>query len=404
MTRLNYPDGGTEAWLVVFGGWCALFCTFGLINCVGVFQQYYTTGPLKDYSSSTVSWITSTQVFVMIFCGGVFGRLFDNYGPCWLLRGGTIAYALGLVIVSFASEFYQIFIAQALVSSIGSSAIFNSCTSSVLTWFFQRRALALGIMTSGASFGGVVLPIMMKNLIEHTGFPWMMRIMALGFLLLLSLTCLTVKSWLPPRPRPFRMKEYVAGLCNQPMALTTAAFFLFMSGMFLPFNYILLQAESVGIASELVTYLLPIMNAASVLGRIVPGALADVFGRYNVIITLTLVSALSCLTIWIPAKGTPGIVAFAILFGFSSGGYISLCPSIVAQISDIGEIGTRVGIAFAIQALGALIGSPIGGAIDSKQGGNFTGMQIFCGCSMLASTCLFVAARYVQSGFKLVKI
>ncbi len=42
----DFPDGGREAWLVVFGGWCALFCTFGLINCVGVFQQYYVAQPV----------------------------------------------------------------------------------------------------------------------------------------------------------------------------------------------------------------------------------------------------------------------------------------------------------------------------------------------------------------------
>ena len=25
----DFPDGGWQAWLVVFGGWCGLFCTFG---------------------------------------------------------------------------------------------------------------------------------------------------------------------------------------------------------------------------------------------------------------------------------------------------------------------------------------------------------------------------------------
>jgi len=29
----DYPDGGFEAWLVVFGGFCAVFCGFGWINC-----------------------------------------------------------------------------------------------------------------------------------------------------------------------------------------------------------------------------------------------------------------------------------------------------------------------------------------------------------------------------------
>ena len=29
----SYPDGGIEAWTVVFGGFCALFVSFGRINC-----------------------------------------------------------------------------------------------------------------------------------------------------------------------------------------------------------------------------------------------------------------------------------------------------------------------------------------------------------------------------------
>lgn len=61
----DFPDGGREAWLVVFGGFLALFCSFGLVNCIGVFQQYYVNGPLSDYSESTISWIPSLQVFVV---------------------------------------------------------------------------------------------------------------------------------------------------------------------------------------------------------------------------------------------------------------------------------------------------------------------------------------------------
>lgn len=71
MAPADFPDGGFEAWLVVFGGWCALFCTFGLVNCVGVFQKYYVSGPLRDYDSSAVSWITSVEVFFMVFCGAI---------------------------------------------------------------------------------------------------------------------------------------------------------------------------------------------------------------------------------------------------------------------------------------------------------------------------------------------
>ncbi len=61
----DFPDGGREAWLVVFGGFLALFCSFGLVNCIGVFQQYYVEGPLSNYSESEVSWIPSLHVFVV---------------------------------------------------------------------------------------------------------------------------------------------------------------------------------------------------------------------------------------------------------------------------------------------------------------------------------------------------
>ncbi len=29
----DFPDGGFQAWLVVMGGFCAVFCSFGWINC-----------------------------------------------------------------------------------------------------------------------------------------------------------------------------------------------------------------------------------------------------------------------------------------------------------------------------------------------------------------------------------
>jgi hypothetical protein len=77
----SFPDGGWEAWLVVSGAFCVMFCSFGWVNCkqapvsslvgtdgmkgIGVFQAYYQTNQLKHLSPSTVSWITSLEVFTM---------------------------------------------------------------------------------------------------------------------------------------------------------------------------------------------------------------------------------------------------------------------------------------------------------------------------------------------------
>ena len=75
-------------------------------------------------------------------------------------------------------------------------------------------------------------------------------------------------------------------------------------------------------------------------------------------------------------------------------------PSLVAQISPIREIGVRSGTFFLVISFAGLTGNPIGGALIQKDGGGFLYLQIFCGATMLAATFVYVAARWVQVGFK----
>lgn len=193
------------------------------------------------------------------------GRVFDNHGPDWLLRVGALVYVGGLVLLSFADKYYQLFLAQGVMASIGSGVVFHSSTATVLRTFSSRpsqQALAIGIMTSGASICGIVLPIMMTELVNQVGLPWMIRIVALTFMCLLFITCLFVKLASPSKKVSFEIRDYFQKLRDWPLALTSIAFFFFMMGMLLPFNYILLQAKSAGASPVLLTYLLPILNGA----------------------------------------------------------------------------------------------------------------------------------------------
>lgn len=57
----EFPEGGTRAWLTVAGGWACLFVSFGWVNCVGIFQDYYESHQLAEYSSSEIAWIPALQ-------------------------------------------------------------------------------------------------------------------------------------------------------------------------------------------------------------------------------------------------------------------------------------------------------------------------------------------------------
>ena len=61
MDPKSFPEGGGKAWLTVAGAAACLFVSFGWVNCVGVFQDYYQTHQLKQYTPSDISWIPSLQ-------------------------------------------------------------------------------------------------------------------------------------------------------------------------------------------------------------------------------------------------------------------------------------------------------------------------------------------------------
>jgi MFS family permease len=54
-------------------------------------------------------------------------------------------------------------------------------------------------------------------------------------------------------------------------------------GLFMPFFYLPSFAVSQGMSSQLASYIVAILNAASFFGRVVPGVLGDKLGRLNML-------------------------------------------------------------------------------------------------------------------------
>ena len=67
---------------------------------------------------------------------------------------------------------YQFILAQGICSPLGTSMIFYPAMSTITTWFFQKRGFAFGIIASGSSLGGVILPILVQRLNDEVGFGW----------------------------------------------------------------------------------------------------------------------------------------------------------------------------------------------------------------------------------------
>lgn len=71
--KADYPEGGTRAWLVVLGAWCAMAPAMGFLNTLAILQAWISEHELPEYSDSKLGWIFSCYSFFLYFCGAQIG-------------------------------------------------------------------------------------------------------------------------------------------------------------------------------------------------------------------------------------------------------------------------------------------------------------------------------------------
>lgn len=267
-------------------------------------------------------------------------------------------------------------------------------------WFNKSRGAAFGIMFTGSSLGGIVFPIMVSRLINDVGFPWAMRTCGFLILALLVVANLTVKAFVPPTPRPVAAAQLLKPLKETDFLFVAAGLFLFGYGFFIPINYLPTQALSAGMSTSLTQYLVAILNAGSLFGRLIAGFLADKIGRYNMFIVVSYSSGIWILALWLPANSEASIIAFAVLFGGFSGVFVSLITPMVMEISPFAELGFRVGIIQFSIAVAGMTANPIAGAILDGASG-WTDVKIFSGVICIAGTVFVQVVRVRRAGWNI---
>ncbi|KAJ3782744.1 MFS general substrate transporter [Lentinula aff. detonsa] len=399
---VTFPEGGLQAWLTVMGGWMIVFCTFGAIQSFGVYQDYYTRISLSDQSPSHISWIGSVQIFFLFSGGIISGKLFDDGWFRGLLLSGSLIYLVSSFLLSLAQphHYYQNFLAQGVGMGIGMGIIFLPTLSVTAHYFKRKRGLVMGIILSGSSVGAVVYPIMINHLFNgSSGFAWGVRAVSFLDLGLLVFANLIMKTRLPPRNKDPNAKPVNtrAILTDTPFWIALFGILLAFWGLFVPFFYIQTFAVTHNLPGFLQTYALSILNAAGFFGRTLPMFISDIYGPLNVIIPITLISG--CLVFaFLGATNVGGMLAFAILYGFFSGGFVSLSAPTAASFSqDIGEVGTRLGLMTFVSSFGLLTGNPISGAILHPPEYIWIRPVVFSAVTVLGGVLFLLIARQIQA-------
>ncbi|KAL6815271.1 MFS general substrate transporter [Trichoderma sp. SZMC 28013] len=389
----SVSNGRLDAWLQVLGSWAVLSLSWGLVNSFGVFQTFYEQQLLQSYSPSAISWIGSLQGALLNWVGFISGPLFDAGYLRVQLMTGSFLIVFAQFMTSISTKYYQILLAQGICAGIGMGIIVLPATAVLAQYFQKRRALAIGLSSTGSPLGGIIFSIIFSKLQPIIGFGWATRV--IGFILLgLSAIPIAFMHYhtQPVGVRPLIDKTAVRDLPF--IFMTFGAFFAFLT-LYIAFFYLELfyqQLNNPGL--EFGPYIVTMLNIGSIFGRIVPNFLADKFGSLNVITLCCLASAI-VLFGWFGLHNLVGVIFFALLYGLFSGSLVSLLPSCIITLSpDIKYIGTRMGMSFSFAGISLLIGTPIAGAILGN-GLHFrwVGLIAYSATGLMIGFCCFGASR-----------
>lgn len=285
-------------------------------------------------------------------------------------------------------------LAQGLLSGLANGLTMAPAISVIPQYFKKKRGAAMGLVIAGSSLGGVVLPIVTaKMLYSSLGFGWSLRILGFIFAALLAFSASVIRARLPPRQSNFLLPKAFKDMSYTMLVLS--CFFMLM-GVFVPIFYLPVYAESHGMRPTLASYLLSILNAASFLGRVIPGVLSDKLGPLNVLSVAGISSGI-LIFCWPSTTTNASIIVFAAIFGFCSGGVVSgMSIGLSSCAKSPRDFGTYLGMGMAILSIATLISPPINGAFvahfhDFNQAAYFSGALTLFG-GMLAIVTKAMAA------------
>ncbi|KAI9695393.1 MAG: hypothetical protein M1820_008648 [Bogoriella megaspora] len=356
--------------------------TWGLLLAFGAFQTYYQQSLLTYKSSSEIAWISTTSGFLILFSGVVTGPLFDHGYHRQLLLCGSLLQVFGLMMTSLSKEYYQVFLSQGVCVGLGGAMLYvPSIAACVMSFDAKTRPKVIGIVSSGTGVGGVIYPIMFRQLQVRIGFPWTVRAIAFVILGTYFFSYL-ILPYPPPKVPMVRRMVDRSVFTDWPFlsAMLGGGFggcAYYMPSLFLP----LFAVTSTKITADLAFYLIAIVNGVSVIGRLGAGVLATKIGPLETCALGVATSAL-LLFCWISVASVGGIIVWSVFWALTSSVIVAMPSAIVPVLSpSMNLIGTRTGMYWAAVGVGILVGGPIGGALVNVHARqiNWWHLQVFAG-------------------------
>jgi MFS family permease len=418
-------------WVIVALSTLALAVSNGLTTLgfpvfhFSIREDFVASGAVEAASAqSFIANGASLTFLVAGFASPIAGFLIQKFSLRALMTAGCVILGAGLTLHAWAGTAETVYLARILMgASLGFVGVLAN-TVLVSRWFRRRRGTAIGILLTGTSIGGVLVPLIAAPLIS--GYGWrtaLLVVSLLVWLVLLPAILFLVKD----KPEDIGLSadgeanelritnyelrdggddEFEAAEKNRKaeteirnskletrnlntgytlgQAVKMPLFWVFAvcaALIFYPIfvisqQFILyLQSAKIGLSGQTAAFAQATLFAVSVGGKFLFGFLSDRFSPTRVMLVCCAVMFAASLVLLNLTASTAFL--FLIPFGLGYGGTFVLLNRLVADYFGTREYGKILGVIMVVETLGSTVGGKITASLADAAGGDYT--QAFYG-------------------------
>ncbi|XP_064639573.1 monocarboxylate transporter 13-like [Lineus longissimus] len=169
-------------WIVVLADFFCLFLIAGTVRSTGIFYDEWME--YFDDASSVTSTIGAMTGAVACLAGPIANTLATRFGTRPVVISGGVISSVGFFSTAFVPNINVLFVTYGFMIGFGLALVYIPMLTVPLYYFKERPSLVIGIASTGIGVGGMVLPTILKYLIE--AYSWR------GVAIIMSATMLNI--------------------------------------------------------------------------------------------------------------------------------------------------------------------------------------------------------------------
>ena len=376
------------------------------------------------WSRGTVSAAVFVNMVVLALAVLVTGRLYDRYGPKWVILVSSVVSSGGLMLMATMDSRWEFFLYYGVISGVGLGGTMSTLFAAVVSrWFAKYRGTVISLATTGNSLGQFALVPLFAAVLLDDGWRATMVLVGLVFLAVNVVLALTVirgdpedlgkepygraRSQGPGGALAAAAAPGAAAVSAGPAApgypelrslglreaMRTPSFWLFSvamfvcgAGDFLLTTHLVPMATDHGVPTPTAVAMLAWFGLLSMGGILVAGPASDLVGnKPPIALAFALRIAVFLLVVWWQTATTFWVLS--LVFGFTFLITAPLTTTLMGRLYGFGSIGVLSGFVICVHHVGGGLWAYLGGAVFDATGGYTLALAVSAGASALALVC-----------------